>query len=113
MSVRSLCSEPVELLVRTPSGEDEYGDVTSDEAPVPTMAYIDAPLRQQFEDTTNTDQQTNDVRVYVAPDVNPTGYDAIRRADGRVFEIIGPPFEAMRGWPPQLQHYEMRARQVV
>lgn len=113
MSLRTLCSEPVDLLVRVPAGTDEYGDVTSDDEVVPTKAYIDAPPRQQYEDTSSTDQQTADVRVYLAPDVSPTGYDAIRRADGRVFEFIGPPVESMRGWPPTLQHYEFRARRVV
>jgi hypothetical protein len=107
-----VCSEPVDLLVRTSSGEDEYGDETVTETPTGTLAYIDALLRQQFEDTVSTTQETSDVRVYLAPDVTPSGYDALRRADGRVYEFLGPPVEAMRGWPPQLQHYELRARLV-
>jgi hypothetical protein len=114
VSLRSLCSEPVTLLARVDAGvEDEYGSPTYTDTPTPTFAYFEAPLRQQYEDTTATEQEASEVRVYVAPDVTPTGYDALQRADGRTYDIIGPPAEAMRGWPPVLQHYEIRARLVV
>jgi hypothetical protein len=112
--LRSICSEPITLLARADAQqEDEYGSPTYTDAPTPTLAYFEAMLRQQFEDSVATEQESSEVRVYLAPDVAPTGYDALQRADGRVYEILGPPGEAMRGWPPQLQHYEIRARCVT
>jgi hypothetical protein len=114
VSLRSLCSEPVTLLQRLDAGaEDEYGSPTYADDRVATFAYIEPPIRQQFEDTASMEQASSEVRIYLAPDVAPTAYDAIERADGRVYEIVGPPGEQMRGWPPLLQHYEVRARVVV
>lgn len=108
----ALIAEPVVLVQRADSGTaDEYGDPILEDAEVETFAYIE-PFRA-MEDTTLANQQADSVRIFLRADVDPTGYDALRRGDGSLYEINGPPGPVHRAWPPLLQHYELLARQVV
>jgi hypothetical protein len=108
----SLISEPVTLVQRVDQGDsDDYGDVVLADNPIDTHAFVE-PFRA-MEDTANTNQQANTVRMFLAADVDPTGYDAVRREDGSLYEIQGTPGAVRRAWPPRLDHYELLARQVV
>lgn len=108
----SLISEPVTLVQRTDAGDtDDYGDVVLTDNEILTRAYVE-PFRA-MEDTTLANQQADTVRVFLAPDVDPTGYDAVRRENGALYEFNGPPGPVRRAWPPRLDHYEALARQVV
>jgi hypothetical protein len=114
MSVESMLGEEVTLFQRAfDGGGDEYGDPTSASTSVVTHAAMQPMGRfGALEDTNLTDQQSELLQVVLAPDVDPTGYDALQRADGTVYEIVGPPGQVRRPLTG-LHHWELHAKAVT
>lgn len=111
MSLAQLLNTPCTLLLRSPSGEDDYGSETSTVEEVETVCEVQQQRRTE-EDDQGELSDTGWLGIFPAGTDLRTG-DGVRVEDLGTFELVGDPWPARNPRTQAESHLEATLRKTA